>query len=297
MRYRHLGGTGVRVSEISLGTGGQFGGRVDRDAVRRIVAAALDAGINYVDTANIYGDGHSEEYLGPALEGHPPRDRARLEGNAANRPRPERVGRVALQPDERARGEPPATANRPPRPVPGPPLRRDDADGRDDAHARRHGPVRQGPLRRRVAVPGVAGLPLQRPGRALRLGALRDDPGPLPPAGARVRARDGPVLPGDRRRDTRVLPAGRWAAGRTLPARTALPRGQPRRRLRPDPPLPIRQRSSGSPTAARCASPRARWSFSCGPSAGATPVAVRSRSSRGRPTSTSAPARRAARSR
>jgi aryl-alcohol dehydrogenase-like predicted oxidoreductase len=69
MRYRHLGSTGVRVSEISLGTGGQFGGRVDQAAVKRIVAAALDAGINYVDTANIYGDGHSEEYLGPALAG------------------------------------------------------------------------------------------------------------------------------------------------------------------------------------------------------------------------------------
>jgi 1-deoxyxylulose-5-phosphate synthase len=69
MEYRQLGCTGVRVSEISLGTGGQFGGRVDQEAAKRIVAAALDVGINYVDTANIYGDGHSEEYLGPALQG------------------------------------------------------------------------------------------------------------------------------------------------------------------------------------------------------------------------------------
>jgi aryl-alcohol dehydrogenase-like predicted oxidoreductase len=69
MKYRHLGSTGVRVSEVSLGTGGQFGGRVDQEAVKRIVAAAIDSGINYVDTANIYGNGYSEEYLGVALQG------------------------------------------------------------------------------------------------------------------------------------------------------------------------------------------------------------------------------------
>jgi len=70
MRYRNLGGSGVKVSEVGLGTGGQFGGRVDRDAVRQIVAAALDNGVNYVDTADIYGGSLSEEYLGTALEGH-----------------------------------------------------------------------------------------------------------------------------------------------------------------------------------------------------------------------------------
>jgi aryl-alcohol dehydrogenase-like predicted oxidoreductase len=74
MEYRKLGGTGVRVSAVSLGTGGQWGGRVDRGAAKRIVAAALDSGINYIDTANIYGtwyDGKplAEEFLGLALEG------------------------------------------------------------------------------------------------------------------------------------------------------------------------------------------------------------------------------------
>jgi 1-deoxyxylulose-5-phosphate synthase len=75
MEYRSLGGTGVRVSAVSLGTGGQWGGRVDRDAARRIVFAALDHGINYIDTANIYGTWYegrrslAEEYLGTALEG------------------------------------------------------------------------------------------------------------------------------------------------------------------------------------------------------------------------------------
>jgi aryl-alcohol dehydrogenase-like predicted oxidoreductase len=75
MDYRSLGGTGVRVSAVALGTGGQWGGRVDQDAARRIVAAALDNGINYIDTADIYGTWYegrrslSEEYLGVALQG------------------------------------------------------------------------------------------------------------------------------------------------------------------------------------------------------------------------------------
>jgi aryl-alcohol dehydrogenase-like predicted oxidoreductase len=81
MDYRSLGGTGVRVSAVALGTGGQWGGRVDQDAARRIVAAALDSGINYIDTADIYGTWYAvadatgrrrslaEEFLGVALQG------------------------------------------------------------------------------------------------------------------------------------------------------------------------------------------------------------------------------------
>lgn len=74
MEYRQLGSTGVRISAVSLGTGGQWGGRVDREAAKRIVTAALDGGVNYFDTANIYGtwyDGRplAEELLGEALVG------------------------------------------------------------------------------------------------------------------------------------------------------------------------------------------------------------------------------------
>jgi aryl-alcohol dehydrogenase-like predicted oxidoreductase len=69
MQYRNLGNSGVRVSEIGLGTAG-FGHRVDAATVKRIVATALDHGVNFIDTADIYGGGLSEEYLGAALEGH-----------------------------------------------------------------------------------------------------------------------------------------------------------------------------------------------------------------------------------
>lgn len=76
MKYNLLGHTGVLVSEIGLGTmtfggGGQweaFGGLGDREAAA-LVDQALDAGVNFFDTANIYSDGRSEEALGMALKG------------------------------------------------------------------------------------------------------------------------------------------------------------------------------------------------------------------------------------
>ncbi|MCT9821271.1 aldo/keto reductase [Microbacterium sp. W1N] len=70
MEYRPLGRTGVRVSPLCLGTMmlGPWGNDDEQDAVR-IVHAALDAGINFVDTADIYSDGRSEEIVGAALKG------------------------------------------------------------------------------------------------------------------------------------------------------------------------------------------------------------------------------------
>ncbi|MFH1084937.1 MAG: aldo/keto reductase, partial [Chloroflexota bacterium] len=69
MQYRQLGRSGVRVSQVGLGTD-QFGPRVDRTATARIVGAALDAGITFYDTADIYSLGDSESFLGAALQGH-----------------------------------------------------------------------------------------------------------------------------------------------------------------------------------------------------------------------------------
>ncbi len=70
MDYRYLGRTGVRVSEFCLGAM-MFGawGNTDHDDSIRIVHAALDAGINFVDTADVYSDGESEEILAKALRG------------------------------------------------------------------------------------------------------------------------------------------------------------------------------------------------------------------------------------
>ena len=74
MEYRNLGKAGVKVSAIGIGCN-QFGGKVDAAGTKAIVHRALDEGINFFDTANVYGNpnGTSEEFVGAALEGQ--RDR------------------------------------------------------------------------------------------------------------------------------------------------------------------------------------------------------------------------------
>jgi aryl-alcohol dehydrogenase-like predicted oxidoreductase len=70
MKRRILGGTGISVSEYALGTMmlGAWG-NTDHDDCVRIVHRALDAGINFVDTADVYAAGESEEIVGKALKG------------------------------------------------------------------------------------------------------------------------------------------------------------------------------------------------------------------------------------
>jgi aryl-alcohol dehydrogenase-like predicted oxidoreductase len=69
MEYRQLGHSGVRVSVVGLGTN-RFGSKdVPQAEVDNIIDAALDAGVNFLDTANVYNDGRSEETLGNALKG------------------------------------------------------------------------------------------------------------------------------------------------------------------------------------------------------------------------------------
>src|SRR5689334_327391 len=66
MERRRIGS--LEVSVIGLGCN-NFGWRLDADATAPVVHAALDAGIDFFDTAELYGDGRSEEYLGKALRG------------------------------------------------------------------------------------------------------------------------------------------------------------------------------------------------------------------------------------
>src|SRR5260370_14662628 len=68
MEYRRMGEAGLHVSVIGLG-GNTFGRYADAAQVERIVAQAMDSGINFMDTADIYGRGASEELLGKALRG------------------------------------------------------------------------------------------------------------------------------------------------------------------------------------------------------------------------------------
>jgi aryl-alcohol dehydrogenase-like predicted oxidoreductase len=72
VRTRTLGEEGPEVAVVGLGTN-NFGPRIDYDQARAVVDAALDSGITLFDTADIYGQGTSEEFIGRALEGR--RDR------------------------------------------------------------------------------------------------------------------------------------------------------------------------------------------------------------------------------
>lgn len=68
MEYRLLGRTGVQVSPLCLGTM-NFGGPTPKDDAIHIIHKALDDGINFIDTANIYVQGESERVVGKALQG------------------------------------------------------------------------------------------------------------------------------------------------------------------------------------------------------------------------------------
>jgi aryl-alcohol dehydrogenase-like predicted oxidoreductase len=73
VEYRSLGETGMRVSEISLGTwalGGEWGTVSDAEAYATL-NRAVDLGVNFLDTADVYGDGHSEKLIGRLLKERP----------------------------------------------------------------------------------------------------------------------------------------------------------------------------------------------------------------------------------
>ena len=71
MKYRKLGDSGLEVSEISLGSWLTYGVGVEADKARACLEEAFDHGINFIDTANIYGRGAAESFLGEALQGRP----------------------------------------------------------------------------------------------------------------------------------------------------------------------------------------------------------------------------------
>ncbi|MGN6229135.1 MAG: aldo/keto reductase [Dyella sp.] len=82
MEYRKLGRTGLDVSRLCLGcmtygesARGNHAWTLDEASSRPLIRKALDAGINFLDTANVYSDGTSEEFVGRVLKDHGQRDR------------------------------------------------------------------------------------------------------------------------------------------------------------------------------------------------------------------------------
>ena len=98
MRYRPLGRTGLFVSEICLGTmtfGGGAGfwraiGAARPERPTALVGRALDAGVNFIDTADVYSEGQSEEHARPGAAR--PRTSARGRGRRDQGARPHRAG-------------------------------------------------------------------------------------------------------------------------------------------------------------------------------------------------------------
>jgi aryl-alcohol dehydrogenase-like predicted oxidoreductase len=82
MEYRQLGKSGLQVSVIGLGTN-NFGRRVDAKGTEMVINHALDMGVNFIDTANSYSQGVSEEFIGKALSGK--RNQAVIATKVSNR--------------------------------------------------------------------------------------------------------------------------------------------------------------------------------------------------------------------
>ena len=71
MRYRRLGSSDLEVSEISLGSWLTYSGGVERERAEACVRRAFEVGINFLDTANVYGRGAAETFLGEVLADRP----------------------------------------------------------------------------------------------------------------------------------------------------------------------------------------------------------------------------------
>lgn len=88
MEYRRLGGSSVEVSAISLGCRGFGRKNVRAETCEAVVRKALDLGVNFFDTADIYGDGQSEEFLARGLAGVPRRSYVLATKGGTERPEP-----------------------------------------------------------------------------------------------------------------------------------------------------------------------------------------------------------------
>ena len=268
MKFRNLGSTGLKVSELCLGTmtfGSGFSGIgvVDQAGADAIVHRALDAGVNFFDTADVYSRGQSEELLGRALKAlrrAAPLCRPRHQGPRHHERRRQRRHRRRQQPRPRPQAHPrdhrrqPGAARRGlRRPVPDPRPRPDDSDRGDAGGAERRRAHGQGALHRRLQPGGLADRAGARHLRAARLGEVRQRAGLLlagrarprgrgPPDGARGRPRRAHLVAARRRlrlgQVPRRLSGGRPAHPLRLPAglsarrRGACGAGSGRRRAR-----------------------------------------------------------------
>ncbi len=68
MKYRNIGKSGIKISEIAIGGWLTYGGTVDSDKTAPIIRRAIELGINYIDLADVYAKGKAEETIGPIIK-------------------------------------------------------------------------------------------------------------------------------------------------------------------------------------------------------------------------------------
>ena len=191
MNYRQFARTGVKVSPLCLGAM-MFGGwgNPDHDDCIRIIHRALDAGINFIDTADVYSRGRVRGDRRQGARGRQARQRrARDQGPRDDGRRPQRVRQLAPLDHPRGRELASAPGDRLDRPLPDPSPRVRHRHRRDARRADRPGARRQGPLHRLLDVSrqhdrrGAVGGREAR-ARAVRVRAAAVlDPGPRDRAG------------------------------------------------------------------------------------------------------------------
>ena len=185
MRRRALGASGIEVSAIGLGCWGMSGSYGPADEAESVATLhhALDLGVDFIDTADSYGDGHNESLIGRALGGSPPRVRPGVQDRLGQ------AGRAGRQRGRRRRwpprahplgmrGEPRPTADRRDRPLLPPPGRSRRARGGVGRGDERTGRRREGPLSGAVGgLRGHAAAGARRPpDHGASVGVLAVDP-------------------------------------------------------------------------------------------------------------------------
>src|SRR5262249_36579236 len=97
MKIKNLGRTGLKVSELCLGCM-TFGNEADEALSVRMIRRAIDAGINFLDTANVYGHGRTEQIVGKALQGVRARGvlATKVRGRMGDGPNEEGLSRLAI---------------------------------------------------------------------------------------------------------------------------------------------------------------------------------------------------------
>ncbi len=193
MQFRTLGATGVQVSELCLGAM-MFGawGNPDHDESVAIIHRAFDAGVNFIDTADVYSAGESEQIVGKAIAGRRDEIVVATKVHMSMGSGSQHGRELAALDHAGVREQPPPLGDRRHRPVPDPSARSSNRYRRDARRADGPGSPRQGPVPRFVHLPGVPdgrgamGLGTAGPG------AVRGRATAVFPAGAREWSRGAP---------------------------------------------------------------------------------------------------------